>query len=179
LNQRKPSKGKPSTGDSSGGNTKPAGGKSPSQSASGNSRGGPTKSKSSRNRKRKRNPKNKSGSGKPAQAQAGGKQGNRQSAKEPKGPKKPTEDFSKHTPTDPRNYKVKFFDNFKDARSDLDGLKTLCDDCDQLNVVVRAEGDMTDPEILGIDPKIKLFAGEAWSLIHDRRVEDQWYESPQ
>ena len=177
MNQRKTeSRGKPQSSD--GNSSKPTNQRSRnSQSKSNNAGPGAkktsaqganpnSKSKSSnRNRNRKRKPKSgakakKTGSGEHPLSQ-------------------PAEDYSKHTPTTPKKYQVKFFDNFNDARKDPDSLLALCSDCDQLNVVVRAEGNMEDPEIIGIDPKIKLFAGEAWALIHDRRVEDHWYDQPQ
>ena len=46
---------------------------------------------------------------------------------------------------------------------------------DQLNIVIRQEADMNIPDLLKHG---KVFAGEAWALIHDRRVEDGWYEEP-
>ena len=36
-----------------------------------------------------------------------------------------------------------------------------CNGCDQVNVVIKAEGNMEDPDLLGIDPKVAVFAGEA------------------
>jgi hypothetical protein len=48
---------------------------------------------------------------------------------------------------------------------------------EQLNVVIRAEANMDDPVLLMI-PKVKVFAGTAWALIHDRRIADGWYDVP-
>ena len=44
--------------------------------------------------------------------------------------------------------------------------------------MIRAEGNMEDPELLAIG-NVKVFAGTAWALIHDRRVADGWYNEPQ
>lgn len=35
---------------------------------------------------------------------------------------------------------------------------------------------MDDTDLLGIHTKVKVYAGEAWTLIHERRKEDGWYE---
>jgi hypothetical protein len=45
--------------------------------------------------------------------------------------------------------------------------------------VIRAEGNMDDPKLLGIDNKVKVFAGAAWTTIHERRQEEGWYNIPQ
>lgn len=79
----------------------------------------------------------------------------------------------------PLFYKVIFYDSFKAAKQDSQKIKESCDGCDQLNVVIKAEGNMKDPEILDIDEKVKLFAGEAWTLIHQRRSEEGWYDAAQ
>lgn len=79
----------------------------------------------------------------------------------------------------PRFYKVMFFDSFISAYDGASDIKAACSGCDQVNVVVKAEGNMADEKILGIDPKVKLFAGEAWHLIHTRRSEEGWYEASQ
>ncbi len=78
-----------------------------------------------------------------------------------------------------RKYKVIIFKSFAQLKAEKDSIVAELPGCDQLNVVVRDEGNMDDPEVLAIDPKIKLFAGAAWALIHDRRIKDGWYDSPQ
>jgi hypothetical protein len=75
-----------------------------------------------------------------------------------------------------RRYEVIFFDTLAQAKSDLPRLKTIATECDQLNIIVRAEASMDDPDLTAVG---KLFCGAAWALIHDRRKEDGWYDSPQ
>jgi hypothetical protein len=64
-----------------------------------------------------------------------------------------------------------------EARNHRQDIVAATNGCDQLNVVIRAEGDMSDPELTGLSPKVKVFAGAAWALIHERRLEERWYES--
>lgn len=78
-----------------------------------------------------------------------------------------------------KTYKMVIYDTFNAAKQDREVIQKLCSGADQVNVVVRAEGNMDDPEILDIDQKVKLYAGAAWSLIHERRLTDGWYDSPQ
>ena len=75
-----------------------------------------------------------------------------------------------------RNYKVVFFDTIAQAKSDIDNLKQLAATCDQLNIVVRAEASMDEPDLTAVG---KLFCGAAWALIHERRRDSGWYEQPQ
>lgn len=79
----------------------------------------------------------------------------------------------------PKFYRVHFFESFKTAKAASETIAESCNGCDQVNVVIKAEGNMEDPELLGIDPKVAVFAGEAWHLIHTRRQEDGWYEAAQ
>ena len=74
-----------------------------------------------------------------------------------------------------RRYHVIFFDTLAQAKSDLDSLKKMAGECDQLNIVVRAEASMDDPDLTSIG---KLFCGAAWALIHERRKADGWYDQP-
>ena len=69
------------------------------------------------------------------------------------------------------------FETLAAAKADLDKIRSQLSECDQLNVVIKAESTMDDPEILGLG-KVKIFAGAAWSLIHERRVADGWYQEP-
>jgi hypothetical protein len=71
-------------------------------------------------------------------------------------------------------YKVIFFDTLAQAKADLPNLTSLSSSCDQLNIVVRAESTMDDPELNGVG---KLFCGAAWALIHERRKADGWYDT--
>ncbi|SMF40708.1 hypothetical protein [Pseudobacteriovorax antillogorgiicola] len=75
----------------------------------------------------------------------------------------------------PKRYGVVFYDSFNAAKEDRENLLEKAREVDQLNIVVRAEGPMDDPELLQYG---KLYAGAAWALIHDRRVEEGWYNEP-
>ena len=76
-------------------------------------------------------------------------------------------------------YHVMFFDSFPAAKSQSDQILSACSQCAQLNVVIKAEGNMDDQELLGISDNIKVFAGAAWTLIHERRQDEGWYDIPQ
>lgn len=74
-----------------------------------------------------------------------------------------------------KSFRLMLFDTFKQAKQQGSEIQAACPGCDQLNVVIREEGDMDDQELLGLDPKVKVFAGAAWTLIHERRRDDGWY----
>ena len=74
--------------------------------------------------------------------------------------------------------KVLFFATFELAYQAEEQIKAEAENCDQLNVVIEQEGSMTDPQLLSYSTRLKLFAGEAWSLIHQRRQQDGWYAAP-
>lgn len=76
----------------------------------------------------------------------------------------------------PKRYGVIFFASLSEARAKIEEIKVKAQDVDQLNIVIREEADMDDPSLT---PYGKVFAGEAWALIHDRRVEEGWYDKPQ
>lgn len=76
-----------------------------------------------------------------------------------------------------KKYGVVVFDTLAQAHQDQDQIRAKADLVDQLNVVIRAETNMDDPILLTI-PKVKVFAGTAWALIHDRRIADGWYDVP-
>lgn len=73
-------------------------------------------------------------------------------------------------------YSVLFYESFAEVLQQKESIIHKCSGCDQLNIVIRAEGDMDHTEILAFNPKVKLFAGAAWYLIHKRREEDGWYD---
>jgi hypothetical protein len=75
-----------------------------------------------------------------------------------------------------KKYNLVFFDSFIDAKADSERIRELALTCEQLNVVIREEGNMDDPDLLGLSPQVKVFAGKAWALIHERRVLEGWYE---
>ena len=76
----------------------------------------------------------------------------------------------------PKQYGILFFDNIDRAKAATKELLDKAKECDQLNIVIRSDADMDDPELCQYG---KVFAGEAWTLIHERRVEDGWYNEPQ
>lgn len=76
-----------------------------------------------------------------------------------------------------KKYNLIFFDSFSEAKLAKEKLASLCAQCQQLNLVIREEGSMDDVDLLSIDSKIKVFAGKAWTSIHERRVAEGWYEN--
>ena len=74
-----------------------------------------------------------------------------------------------------RTYKAVYFDTLAQAKSDLNNLRELASQCDQLNIIIRAEASMDDLDLTSIG---KLFCGAAWTLIHDRRTAEGWYSAP-
>jgi len=89
---------------------------------------------------------------------------------------RPLKESTKEAPRDPnRRYRVVFFDSLPQAKSDLEALRAQASECDQLNIVIRAEATMDDPDLTSIG---KLFCGAAWALIHERRRVDGWYDNP-
>jgi hypothetical protein len=76
-----------------------------------------------------------------------------------------------------KKYGLVIFNTFEAAYQNLEKIKNKTQDVDQLNIVIHAEGNIDNPKLNKID-KVKVFAGTAWTLIHDRRVEDGWYDEP-
>lgn len=73
---------------------------------------------------------------------------------------------------------VLFYSTFAEAYRHKDQMSAAAEEYDQLNVVIEQEGAMDDPQLLEVSPQLKLFAGAAWWLIHQRRHEDGWYDAP-
>jgi len=73
-----------------------------------------------------------------------------------------------------RRYGLAIYETHQAAKADRLALLEQAKTVDQLNIVIRAEGSMDDPELTSIG-NVKVFAGTAWALIHDRRVADGWY----
>lgn len=71
---------------------------------------------------------------------------------------------------------VIFFDTHAQAKNNLDQIKEMAQKVDVLNIVIKSEGSMIDPEITTYG---RMFAGEAWYLIHTRRKDDGWYDQLQ
>lgn len=93
-----------------------------------------------------------------------------------RGPVEP--EFADYKPQKPNVYKFLCYDTHLLARQAEEEIKTMCETCDKLNIILKAEGHMDDPVITGISEKITIYAGEAWTLIHTRRLEENWYEMP-
>jgi hypothetical protein len=88
------------------------------------------------------------------------------------GAQKPEAEVLKKSAPVLKSYGVVFYENHILAKEDQETLKALSPQFDQLNIVIKAEGSMDDPE-LTIHGRV--YAGEAWHLIHKRRVDDNWY----
>jgi len=76
-----------------------------------------------------------------------------------------------------QRYGVAIYDTLAAAKADKETIAAKAKEVDQFNLVIRAEGNMDDPELLALGP-VKIFAGAAWTLIHERRTQDGWYDSP-
>jgi hypothetical protein len=105
----------------------------------------------------------------------GNQQGGGQRQPRQQGEAAPAVEITRKAPPVLRRYGVIFYDNHAQAREDAANLLEKSKEVDQLNIVIRAEGTMDDPELLKYG---KIFAGEAWHLIHRRRVEEKWYDEP-
>lgn len=81
----------------------------------------------------------------------------------------------RNTPPATKRYGVVFYETPQSARNDLANIQELSKTYDQLNIVIRAEPTSEDPELASLG---KVFAGAAWTLIHERRVQDGWYDQP-
>lgn len=75
-----------------------------------------------------------------------------------------------------KRYQVAFYETPFAAKADIEKLKALRAQCDELNIVIRAEPPFDDQDLAAIG---KVFAGAAWALIHERRRQDGWYDAPQ
>ena len=42
-------------------------------------------------------------------------------------------------------------------------------------MVIKEEGDMDQADLLAIDPAVKVYAGAAWTKIHEMRQEEGFY----
>ena len=78
-----------------------------------------------------------------------------------------------------KKYKLVIYETFHAAKEDRQNIINLSAQCDQLNICIREEGDMDDQDLVSLSPSLKVFAGQAWTVIHERRKEDGWYDSPQ
>lgn len=83
---------------------------------------------------------------------------------------------SSHQTLNHKKYGVLFFETFQEAKAAGAIIQQNCQTVDQLNVVIKSEGVMDDPELLDLHQKVKVFAGSAWHLIHTRRKDEGWYD---
>lgn len=74
-----------------------------------------------------------------------------------------------------KKYNLVFFDTFAAARAAKEEIRALTLNSEQVNVVIREEGNMDDADLLTVT-RIKIFAGKAWAAIHERRLAEGWYE---
>ncbi len=74
-----------------------------------------------------------------------------------------------------KSFAVLFFDTVPQAIAAKDAIKQKSDEVENLNIVIKAETDRNIPELTELG---KVFAGEAWTIIHQRRVADGWYNEP-
>lgn len=73
-----------------------------------------------------------------------------------------------------KTYGVVFYDTLQAVKADLANLRNIASQFDQLNIVIKAEGPIDDAEV---EKTGKIFAGAAWTLIHERRKIDGWYDT--
>jgi hypothetical protein len=74
-----------------------------------------------------------------------------------------------------KKYNLVFFDTFAEARAAKEHIRELSAVCEQVNVVIREEGNMDDQDLLSVGRRVKIFAGKAWTSIHERRLTEGWY----
>lgn len=135
----------------------------------------PNNQQGSGNNDRNRNRRRRGGGGGGNQQQQ--QQGGGNNPRPPRQNQEPQEklEVQKKAPIVLRRYGILFYENHAQARDDAPALQIKAKEVDQLNIVIKAEGTMDDPELLKYG---KVFAGEAWHLIHKRRVDDKWYDEP-
>lgn len=75
----------------------------------------------------------------------------------------------------PKRYGILFFETFMQAKTSKEQITEAARQVEQLNIVIKAEGDMNDPELREFG---MVYAGAAWHLIHTRRVDEGWYTAP-
>lgn len=158
----------PKSSRSGGGGNKKARGRSGDSSRKKHG-GGPSKRTGNSNRKGKNNPRRRTRSGGGQKKASSGLEKFELKEQTAKAVGKPIEN---HTP---KRYGLLFYENFNEAKSNVETLASKAKEVEQLNIVIKAEGNMKDPELTQYGV---VYAGEAWHLIHQRRQEDGWYDQP-
>ncbi len=74
-----------------------------------------------------------------------------------------------------KKYGVIFYDSFNHAKNDFANLQDKKNNFDQINIVIKEDGNMEDADLLKFG---KVYSGAAWYLVHERRVQENWYNSP-
>ncbi len=69
---------------------------------------------------------------------------------------------------------VVFFATIAEAMSKVSDIKSTSQSYEQLNIVIKQEGNREIPELEEVG---KVFLGEAWHTIHTRRKDDGFYKS--
>ncbi len=87
-------------------------------------------------------------------------------------PNKTEPEFVRKSPTVLKRYGVLFYETHILAKEAVAEIAAVSAQFDQLNIVIKTEGSMDDPELTAHG---RVYAGEAWSLIHKRRADDGWY----
>ena len=82
-------------------------------------------------------------------------------------------------PQPKRRYSLLIFDTLYEAAQAKERIEASCAECDRLNVVIREEGLRDLAEIETVNERVKVYQGAAWTLIHERRRDDGWYNEMQ
>ncbi len=69
-----------------------------------------------------------------------------------------------------------FLETFAQAKNSEEKILSLSQEYDQVSLVIKEEGDMDNPELLEISPQVKVYAGVAWTKIHEMRREEGFYK---
>ena len=78
-----------------------------------------------------------------------------------------------------KKYQVMFFESIPSALFAQAEILDQSSRYDQLNIVIRSEGANNDPTLQALNDNIKVYAGNAWWLIHERRKTEGWYDNTQ
>ena len=70
-----------------------------------------------------------------------------------------------------------FFKTFIQAKSSKAQILEACRAYERVYVIILEEGDMDEPDLLGLHKSVKVYAGAAWTQIHKGRLEAGLYKS--
>ena len=127
---------------------------------------------------RQQPPRNQNQANQPNRGRPGQPQQNRNNPQNKPAPKEQKPELPPdpiYIPTPPKKYGVIFFDSFLAAKASVADITAAQSKVDQLNIVIKADGDMDDPDLTKYG---RVFAGDAWYLINERRVAENWYDDP-